>query len=57
MAPVNSSNIYDNVFKAKIDNLDLSRDIKYKFIVDGTWCFDIKKDHVKDARKYILSLN
>ncbi|KAI8642898.1 immunoglobulin E-set [Parasitella parasitica] len=43
MAPVNG------LFEAKVDNLDCSVDIEYKFIVDGDWCYDINADSVTDG--------
>ncbi|KAL9549956.1 hypothetical protein MBANPS3_004971 [Mucor bainieri] len=42
MTPVNG------VFEAKVDGLDRSVDIEYKFIVDGKWCYDVNMDIVKD---------
>ncbi|CEP18060.1 hypothetical protein [Parasitella parasitica] len=42
MTPVNG------LFEAKVDHLDRSVDIEYKFIVDGEWCYDIKSDNVAD---------
>lgn len=50
MTPVNTN---ENVFEVTVDNLDLSRDNTYKFIVDGEWCYDVKKDFTVDACKYL----
>ncbi|KAI7892885.1 uncharacterized protein EV154DRAFT_167412 [Mucor mucedo] len=49
MTPVSSTNIHNNLFYVTVAGLDFSRDILYKFVVDGQWCYDIKRDHVTEA--------
>ncbi|CAO3656569.1 unnamed protein product [Mucor hiemalis] len=49
MTPVNDADINGRVFEVTVDNLDLSKDNTYKFVVDGKWCYDVKKDFVVDA--------
>lgn len=49
MTPVNEADSNNRVFEATVDNIDLSKDNAYKFVVDGQWCYDVKKDFVVDA--------
>lgn len=51
MTPVNEADSNNRVFEATVDNIDLSKDNAYKFVVDGQWCYDVKKDFVVDACK------
>lgn len=44
-----------DIFIAHVDDLDLSKDIHYKFIVDGEWCIDEDMESVKDNGKVVLS--
>ncbi|GAA5814688.1 hypothetical protein MFLAVUS_008187 [Mucor flavus] len=52
MTPVNISNLNDNIFHVIVKGLDLSKDIQYKFVVDGEWCYDMRRPHVTEACKY-----
>lgn len=46
MSPVISNS--STIFTATVTNLDVTKDIEYKFIVDGQWCFDMREDTIKD---------
>lgn len=48
MIPVNTT---EEGFEVTVDNLDLTKNILYKFIVDGEWCYDVKKDYIIDESK------
>lgn len=54
MTPVSTTNIHNNLFYVTVAGLDFSRDILYKFIVDGQWCYDIKRDHITEACKFFF---
>lgn len=45
MKPVN------NVFLAHVNSLDFSKNIHYKFIVDGKWCINKDEDTATDDGK------
>ncbi|KAG2233490.1 hypothetical protein INT48_003196 [Thamnidium elegans] len=49
MTPVNISNLNDNIFQVIVKGLDLSKDIQFKFVVDGEWCYDMRRPHVTEA--------
>jgi hypothetical protein len=56
MTPVNNNTTNKNEFQVILDDLDKSKDILYKFIVDGEWCYDVNKDYIIDDSKYSLCI-
>lgn len=56
MTPVSTTNIHNNLFYVTIAGLDFSKDIQYKFVVDGEWCYDMKRDHITEACKYFITM-
>lgn len=55
MTPVNISNLNNNIFHVIVKGLDLSKDIPYKFVVDGNWCYDMRRAHVTEDCKLLYN--